>query len=241
MLISEPQIAAFVAVLTRAGALAMTAPLLGDPGTPVRARLVFVVGVAAALTPSRPGLTYAALPTVVALELVIGVVTGATARFVLARVATAGQLMGLQLGLGFAAEYDYRAGESAGTVRTLMMTLAGLAFLSVGGLETIVRSIAAGPAHPTQLALLWPELMRQATSSFGAGVAIAAPIVLAAVVANLGLAVLSRAVTAINVFSISLAVVLILGGFVLRATAPTLIGALLDTARTAGLALLGET
>jgi flagellar biosynthetic protein FliR len=240
MILSEPEIAGCVAVLTRAGGLAVSAPLVGDPGTPARVRLVFVVGIAFALGPSRQGLSYAALPTVVILEAAIGLVTGVTARFVLSRVAVAGQLLGLHLGLGFASEYDHRAGESAGTVRTLVMTLAGLAFLGVGGLEAIVRSVAAGPAHATQLALLGPMLLHHGTTAFGAGLALAAPVVLAAVVGNLGLAVLNRAAPAVNVFSISLAGVLVLGGMVLRATAPNLIASIVEIARTATHALLGQ-
>jgi flagellar biosynthetic protein FliR len=198
------------------------------------------MAVAVALAPSRPGLSYAALPVCVLLEAAVGLITGVTARFVLARVAVAGQLMGLTLGLGFAAEYDHRAGESAGTIRSLAMTLAGLAFLGIGGLETLVRSVAAGPATATQLALLGPALLHHGTAAFGAGLALAAPVVLAAVVGNLGLAVLNRAAPAVNVFSISLASVLVLGGMVLRATAPAFVSSLFETARVATLALLGQ-
>ena len=233
MTLSEPEIGALLATLARVGGLAATAPVIGDQGVTSRARLVFVLAVTAAIGPSRAPVTLAALPAIATAELAIGLVTGLTARVVMARVAVAGQLMGLSLGLGFAAQYDMHAGESAGVVRTLLTTLASLAFLACGGLEAIVRSAAAGPADISQLAALGPAFVRHATSAFGHGVSLAAPILLAAFVGNIALAVMNRAAPAVNVFSIALGAVLVLGGGVLMATAAQLIGSLTATARVA--------
>ncbi len=224
---------ALIAAFVRGAALSATAPVIGDTGVPVKARLVFVVAVALGVGLNRPGIPLAELPMVVALELASGLITGASARFVLAKVAIAGQLMGLSLGLGFASAYDPHAGESAGTIRTMLATIAGLAFLGAGGLEAIVRSVAASPATLTDIALLGPGLVRAATSAFGHGLALAGPIVLAALVANIGFAVMNRAAPAVNVFSISLSAVLILGGIVLLATSGTLFGGITDAANRA--------
>ena len=231
MTLSEPEIGAVVATLVRTGGLAATAPLIGDPGVSIRARLMFTLAIGLAVGATRPGVPFAELPLAAVVELAVGLLTGLCARFVLAQVAIAGQLMGLSLGLGFASQYDVHAGESAGTLRTMLMAIAGLAFLAVGGFDAIVRSVAAGPAHVGQIALLGPELVRQGTAALGHGLALAAPVVLAALVANIGLAVMNRAAPAANVFSIALAGVLILGGVVLLATAAHLIGGVTETAR----------
>jgi len=231
MTLSEPEIGAVVATLVRTGGLAATAPLIGDPGVSMRARLMFVLAVGLAVGATRPGVPFAELPLAAVVELAVGLLTGLCARFVLAQVAIAGQLMGLSLGLGFASQYDVHAGESAGTLRTMLMAIAGLAFLAVGGFDAIVRSVASGPAHVGQIAFLGPELIRQGTAALGHGLALAAPVVLAALVANIGLAVMNRAAPAANVFSIALAGVLILGGVVLLATAAHLIGGVTETAR----------
>jgi flagellar biosynthesis protein FliR len=233
MTFTEPEIGAMIAVLSRVGGLAATAPVIGDPGVAMRARLVFVLAVTAALGPSRAPVAFDALPMVAAAELAIGLVTGFTARLVMARVAVAGQVMGLSLGLGFAAQYDVHAGESAGVLRTLLTTLAGLAFLAAGGLEAIVRSAAAGPADISQLATLGPAVIHHATSAVGHGLLLAAPILLAAFVGNVALAVMNRAAPAVNVFSVALSAVLILGGVVLLATAAHLVAGVTDTARAA--------
>ncbi|TMQ11305.1 MAG: flagellar biosynthetic protein FliR [Deltaproteobacteria bacterium] len=233
MTLSEPQIGALIAALARVGGLAATAPVIADPGTSLRARLVFELAIAAAIGVNRPPVPLSGLPAVAAVELAVGLATGFIARAVVSRVAIAGQLMGLSLGLGFAAQYDPHAGESAGVLRSLATTLAGLAFLAAGGLSAIVRSAAAGPADLAQLTALGPALVHHATAAFGHGLALAAPIVLAALVGNLALAVMNRAAPAVNVFSIALAAVLLLGGVLLLATAAHLVGGAIDTARTA--------
>jgi flagellar biosynthetic protein FliR len=233
MTLSEPEIGAFLAVLARTTGLAATAPVIGDQGVSMRAKLVFVLAVTAAIGPSRPPVPFDALPPTAALELAIGILTGLTARIVMTRVAVAGQVMGLSLGLGFAAQYDVHAGESAGVLRTLMTSIAALAFLTAGGLEAVVRAAAASPADLAQLSALGPVFIHHATAAFGYGLALAAPIMLAAFVGNIALAVMNRAAPAVNVFSIALSAVLVLGGIVLLANSAQMVAGATDTARAA--------
>ncbi len=233
MTLAEPDIGAFLVAFARCAALVAAAPVIGDSGVPVRARLVVAVAIAIGAAANRPGVAYADVPAAAALELAYGVLVGVTARFILSRAAIAGQLMGLSLGLGFAAEYDVHAGENAGVLRTMLSTLAALAFVTCGGLSAIVHAAISAPATVSQLGLLGPALVGHAVSALGAGLAIAAPILIAALVANIGFAVLNRAVPAVNVFSVALSGVLIVGGLVLVATATGLVGSIGDVARAA--------
>ena len=232
MTLDEPTIGAFIATLTRATALTATAPVIGDTGVPMRAKLMFVLVITGAITVNRAGVPLDQLGLTCAIELCVGLVTGLTARFIMARAASAGQLMGLSLGFGFASQYDVHAGESAITVRTLLTTFSALAFLAVGGLEAIVRGVAA-PAHVLDLAALGPQLLREGTAAMGHGLTLAAPVVMAALVGNIGLAVMNRAAPAINVFSIALSVVLIGGGVVLIGSSGGLVGGLIHDAQDA--------
>jgi flagellar biosynthetic protein FliR len=238
MTISEPEVGALLAAWARTAALAATAPVIGDAGLSARARLVVVVAVGAVVGGGRPGVLYGALPAVLPIELLVGLATGLVARLVLAAAATAGQLAGLSLGLGFASQYDVRAGESASTLASLVSVVAGLAFLAVGGLESVVRA-AAVPVDAAALGALGPALLREGAAALSRGLALAAPIVLASLIGNLGLAVMNRAAPAINVFSIALAAILLLGGLLLHATAPSLVGGIAALARTAASALAG--
>ena len=239
MTISEPELGAILVTLARAVGLAATAPVLGDSGVPLRARLVFVLAVSAAVGGTRGPVELADVPPLATLELATGLLEGTVARFVVARVAVAGQLMGLSLGLGFASQYDPHAGESATTMRTLLSTLASLAFISAGGLEAIAKSIAAAPANVGELAALGEAVVRHGGSAMQHGLALAAPIVLAALVGNLGLAVMNRAAPAVNVFSVALAAVLILGGVVLLVSSAHVVGGITDAVHAAIAVLVG--
>ena len=112
MTLTEHEIGAFLVVLARVGGLVATAPVVGDGNVSSRAKLVLVLALSLAITANRPGVAYADVIALVPLELGVGLLTGLTSRFVLVRAQVAGQLIGLSLGLGFAAEYDARAGES---------------------------------------------------------------------------------------------------------------------------------
>lgn len=230
--------AAFVAALARAGGLAFTAPLLGDKGTSRQIRLVFTVAVAAVLASRSgaatldPALALATIP----LELAAGLLTGATARLILDRVAMGAQLIGVQGGLGFAQSYDHAAGESASVVRALLTTVAGLAFIAADGLEALVRGLAA-PVSPAFLADGLAGATSAALAVVAAGIGLAAPVLLAATIVNVGLALINRAAPAVNVFSISLPVVLLVAGVALLATASATAGAI-DRAATDAVAVL---
>lgn len=237
MTIAEPEVGALVITLARAGGVVATAPVIGESGVSLRARLVFVLAVSLALAGLRHPVPLGDVPGLAALELATGILVGTTARFIVARAAIAGQLMGLSLGLGFAQQYDPHAGESALVVRTLASTLASLAFLSVGGLESIVRSIAAGPAEAPHVFELGMMLIRQATLAMQSGLALAAPVVLAAFAGNIGMAVMNRAAPAVHVFSIALTAVILVGGFTLLASSTSFIAGIQGIAHEAANAL----
>jgi flagellar biosynthetic protein FliR len=225
-------IGGFLVALARTGGLVATAPVIGDPTTPVRARLIAAVSFAIVVAPVRGDVAPADVPAAALLELATGIVIGLTARLVMSRVVVAGQLIGLSLGLGFASEYDPRAAESASSVRALIAAIAALAFVSAGGFEAIARGAVSG-ADPASTPLLAGAVIDRAASAFGDGLALAMPIIVAALVGNLGLALMSRAAPAINVFSISLAAILIVGGLALWLAGPTIVGGIADTAREA--------
>lgn len=233
-------VAGFVAAMARAGGLAFTAPLLGDRSTPARVRLVFTVVVAAVLTSraeaaaTDSALAFAAVP----IELAAGLLTGATARLVLDRVATAGQLIGIHAGLGFAQSYDPSAGESASALRGLVAAIAGVAFLAADGLEALVRAVAT-PVAPLALAHGLQGAMAAAVSVSAAAIGVAAPILLAATIVNVGLALVNRAAPAVNVFSVSLPIVLLTAGIALLATASITAGAIDRAAADAVDVILG--
>ena len=238
-LIDTSTLGAFLLAAARATGLALTAPVIGDGTTPVRARLVFVLATAAAVAPVIPAPPLAAVAAIGLLELAAGLVIGWIARLAIHAVAAGGQLVGLAVGLGFASEYDPSAGESASVVRQLIAALAGLGFLAAGGLEALVRAVAAPPVTGLDLASLGPVLIDRAAAVLADGVALAAPALFAALVINLGMALAQRAAPALHVFAINFTVVLLVGALVLWSTAHDLAGRVGEAGRTAAAVLQG--
>lgn len=213
-------------VFARALALATTAPVLGDRDVPHALRLGIAAILAAALAPLRaehaaPHDLAAFLPALFA-EAAAGIVVGLLARFALAAAEMAGQLIGISLGLGFAEQYDPRHGEAAGIVPVLARTVAALAFVAAGGLAAAVRAIAAPLPSAAQLAASATAALDLAASAASWGLALAAPVVLAALVGNLAVALAHRAAPALNLFAIGFATSLLIAGAALLASSSQL-------------------
>ena len=117
-------------------------------------------------------------------------------------------------------------------IRTITMSLAGLAFLAANGLEALVRGVAT-PTSAIAVGTGCLELLRIGAAAFGHGLALAAPVMLAALVAHVGLAVMNRAAPALNVFSVSLSAVLALGTIILLATSGSFVLGVSEAARQA--------
>ena len=102
----------------------------------------------------------------------------------------------------------------------LFTPLAALAFVAAGGVQAGVRVLLVAPTTVTGLGLAMAELVTQSNDILESGVRLAAPAMLAGLVANIGVAMASRAAPSLNVFSVILAAMLIVGGFTLITTAP---------------------
>ncbi len=220
MTVDQATIAAYLAVFVRAAAFLHAAPLTGDRQMSFKTRAAVAAALSLAVAPIRPPIEPTALPLVLPAEILLGLMAGFAARLVLAGAEAAGDLIGLQFGLGFAASVDPARGEPSTTLRTVALCLAGLAFLAAGGLEAGVRVIAAAPSDPFSLHGGLDRIIHQSGDVLVAALRLAAPALIAGTLANLGLALASRAAPALNVFSVMLAGMLIVGAIVLIATAP---------------------
>jgi len=217
--VTAATIAAFLVVFVRGCAFAYTAPVFSDKGVPHKLRVALVAMVAVSLTPGRAPIEPTALALAVPGELILGLIAGFTGRVVLAGAEAGGELLGLQLGLGFAAAYDPTMGEAALPTRRVALALAGLAFILAGGLETAVRVMAAPPITALGAIGATTGLLRLGGDILSLGLRFAAPALVAALAGNLAVALATRAAPALNIFSVAFAVILVIVGLVLLATA----------------------
>jgi flagellar biosynthetic protein FliR len=214
-------------LFARVGGMIMLLPGFGEPSIPARIRLGFALMLAIALAPSLaarmpdPADTAWGMAGMVISETLIGVLLGGAARLLVSALATAGQIMGLEIGLSFAQTADPTMSGS-GQILAVFLGLMGIALIFATGLHHMFllgvagsyQVIAPGAAPPIGDAA---QLALDATArSFLVGFQIATPLVVAGLIFRLGLGVLSRLIPQIQVFFVVLPLQM-LGGFVVLA------------------------
>ena len=127
-------------LFARSGAMVMLLPGFGEPSIPARFRLAFALLLAAVLAPTMAGRIPPPPPGVwgmagaIMSETLIGVALGGAARMLVSALATAGQAMGLELGLSFAQTADPTMTQS-GQIMAVFLGLMGVALIFATGLD----------------------------------------------------------------------------------------------------------
>jgi flagellar biosynthetic protein FliR len=214
-------------LFARIGAMIMLLPGFGEPAVPARVRLAFALALAIALAPGladrvpAPAATALAMAGQVASEVLIGVLLGAAARMLVSALATAGQIVGLEVGIAFAQTADPTQTQS-GQLIAVFLGVLGIALIFASGLHHMFLQGIVGSYDVLALGVEPPvgdaaQLALQTTaSSFMVGFQIAMPVIAAGLIFRVGLGVLSRLIPAIQVFFVALPLQ-ILGGLVVLA------------------------
>lgn len=216
-------IVAFIFPLTRILAFIATAPLWSSAGIPRRTRLILAIAIAVAITPSLPPMPVvqpSSLPGLWILlqQMLIGIGMGFAAKIVFTAFDLAGEFIGFQMGLGFATFYDPLNSSQTPVIAEFFGLITLLLFLSMNGhllyLATLAQSFTAIPVSATPLgAASWLNLVELGSKIFSAGLLLALPIMVALMITNIALAVLTRAAPQLNIFALGFPLTLI-GGFV---------------------------
>lgn len=223
-------LAAFLWPLTRILALIASAPILGSPGVPARVKvgLAFLITVAVAPTLGpmpqvEPGSQAGLL--ILAQQIVIGMAMGLTIRIVFVAVEMAGELIGLQMGLGFATFFNPMTKGFTPVIGQLLGLLATLAFLALNGhlqiIAVLSESFHALPISGDVLAANgFKTLADWGGKIFIAGVLLSLPPMAALLITNLALGVLTRAAPQLNIFAVGFPLTLAIGMLTLSLTLP---------------------
>src|SRR5574343_6085 len=216
-------IVAFIYPLTRILGFIATAPLWSSNGVPARTRLILGLAIAVALTPSLPPMPVVQPASltglwIMAQQMLIGIGMGFAARIVFTAFDLAGEFIGLQMGLGFATFYDPVNSTQSSVITEFLTLIALLIFLSLNGhllyVATLAQSFTAIPVSATPLAgESWLNLAELGGKMFSAGLLLALPVIVALMITNIALAVLTRAAPQLNIFSLGFPLTLA-GGFV---------------------------
>lgn len=215
-------IAAFVFPLARILAFIAAAPLWSTAGVPRRTRLILGLAITIAIAPALPDMPKVETGSLAGLsimvqQMLIGIAMGFTARIIFSAIDLAGEFISMQMGLGFATSYDPLNSSQTPVISEFLGLISLLLFLSLNGhllyVATLAQSFTAIPVSATFIGGgSWLNLAELGSKIFSAGLLISLPIVVALMITNIALAVLTRAAPQLNIFSLGFPLTL-LGGF----------------------------
>lgn len=231
---SEAQLVAWISPILwpflRVLALFTAMPILSMRAVPMRARvaLAFLIAVAAQPTlADQPiiGINSPQALGAVVQQVGIGLAMGFAVRMVFAAVELAGELVGLQMGLNFAAFFDPASNAQVSAVSRFLGTMSMLLFIVVNGhlmvLMAVIRSFEVFPADGNFLdSLARLQLYGLGRELFASALWIALPMIGLLLFVNLTLGIVSRVAPQMNVFAVGFPVTLVMGLIGIAATLP---------------------
>jgi len=214
-------IVAFFFPLARILALLVTAPPFNNAALRVRVRLVLGLAIAIAITPALPAMP-AVEPAsgiglwILAQQLLIGFAIGFAMRLVFSAIDMASNMISMQMGLGFLTAYSPQSAAQTPVISEFIGLLALLIFMAINGhlmvIATLTHSftvIPIGVAPPG--AGTWLNLANAGAIIFSSGLLLALPVIVALLITNVALGVLSRAAPQLNLFAVGFPLTLALG------------------------------
>lgn len=225
-------VVAVLLVAIRVGMLFYMTPAFGSVPLPAQARVLLTLALSATLAGmlAHPAEGLALRPLPLALAAMAEVVTGGLLAFGLmagfGAFLFAGRLLDMQIGFGVASLLDPASRTQEPLLGVVLNLLAVFLFFAVDGHHLILRGLAwslekvppgafASRADLSAVCAMFGRL-------FATGFALAAPVVFGLLMADLALAVMSRAMPQINVFVLSMSVKIVAGLLLLALSVPAM-------------------
>ena len=232
--------------LARILAMISSSPVLGNKQVPVRVKVGLSVLLALIIAPTLGEIPTVAVGSpqgllIIIQQMIIGVAMGFTLRLIFTAVEMAGELAGLQMGLGFASFYDPINASYTPVVARWLGMIAVLGFLAMNGHLHMLSALAES-FHTLPIGSMMPAKSFYDVASWGGiifayGLQISLPLLAALLTANIALGILTRAAPQLNLFAIGFPITLAIGFFVLALTMPHFIP-LLDRLTQEGLGMM---
>ena len=206
--------------LARMLALIMTAPLLSEKSISKRVKLGLGLMVTYVLIPTLPPVNVSIFSIggfwLLIQQILIGVAIGFTMQFAFAAVRTAGEVIGLQMGLSFATFFDPASRLNMPVLARFLDMLAMLLFLSFNGHLWLISMVADSfQTLPIGGNLIngnaFLALTKAASLIFLNGMRLALPLITVLLTLNLALGLLNRVASQLSVFAIGFPVTLSIG------------------------------
>lgn len=213
----------FLLPLFRIASMLMVMPVIGTQLVPVRVRLYLALAICVVLAPTLPPMPQVDSVSLQSMLLVgeqvlIGVMFGFMLQLYFHLFTVAGQIIAVQMGLGFASMVDPSNGVSVPVLGQFLLMLVTLLFLAMNGhlvvLEVLAESFVTLPVGEGLLLDHYWSIAGKLSWVVAAGLLISLPIVTALLVVNLAFGVMTRAAPQLNIFSIGFPLTLVVGLFI---------------------------
>lgn len=228
---------AFLWPFVRILALISAAPVFGESSVPIRLKVAYaalitvVIAPALGPMPELPTSSYTSFLIVIH-QVLIGIAMGLVIRIAFAAVQTAGEFIGLQMGLSFASFFDPATGANTAVLSRIMNVIAMLLFLALDGHLILISHLVSTfdmlpiTASPSLNPNGWGILFEWSAQVMVAGMLLALPLIIILLTISLSMGILNRTAQQLSVFAVgfpvSLMTGLVLMAIVLPQTAPYL-------------------
>lgn len=212
----------FIIVMTRVGPVLFLMPVLGSIAVPFQVRALFTVITALVLAPVIP-INPSDMPTTVigygifvACEIAFAGILAIFVRLIFAAVETAGQMVGIQMGMGMAGVIDPQFGTQVSPIGHFWNIVSILLFLGINGhhifFKAIVDSynwVAPGKLLLTQAT--YEGIMQGTAHMFVLAVKIMAPASAAVFFSHVAMGIIAKTVPQIPILIVGMPINIALG------------------------------
>lgn len=223
------EIAAFMLMAVRIGALFAAAPVLSATAVslPIRIALtmVFTIAIASSIkVPDIDLLSPVGVLTIIR-EILLGAAIGLVFQLAFAAVNVAGEQMAGAMGLGFAAMMDPQTGAQSPVISQFLSILLTVIFLVTEGHHVMLRLLSASyealPIGTDFNSDMFLGIVKAGVLIFSAALLIAAPVVFLIFLTNIIVGFMTRVAPQMNIFSIGFTITIFIGLAVLLVSLPT--------------------
>lgn len=215
----------------RIAALVMAAPIFSSNFVNNRSRLLIALAISIVIVPTIPNAAPAVEPLsgqgllIVAHQILIGACMGFMLQLLFNAFIIGGQIIAMQMGLGFASMVDPQNGVTVPVISQFYLIFVTLVFISLDGhlilIQVLAESFVTLPVLPTGFPnTSFRDIVGQASWMYASGVLVALPAIGSLLMVNLAFGILSRAAPQISPFSIGFPMTIILGFGVIYFTLP---------------------
>jgi flagellar biosynthetic protein FliR len=206
-----------------------TAPVFGTRSVPMKVKIMTALAITSVLVPIIPAPevnVFSPLAVIlIAQQVLIGIIIGFTVQLVFSAVITGGQIVAMQMGLGFSLMVDPQNGAQSPVLSQFYILLVMLVYLAVNGhlvlIEVLAESFKTMPIAASGLvADDFMQIVRWGANVFAGGLAIALPAIASLLVVNIAFGVMTRSAPQLNIFAIGFPITMLLGFALVMITLP---------------------